>query len=182
MTDTLTIDTPTTMPVAHAKALYVETYGCQMNKADSELIVGLLLRDGYRLTAQVEQADVILVNTCAIREKAEQRVLGRMSELNRLKSINPNLILGLCGCMSQHLGEKIIDKAPYIDLLAGPDSYRRLPAMLQALDTNHEPALDLSWDRVEHYLDNDPIREAGGNGWVTIMRGCDKMCSFCILP
>ena len=182
MTDTLTIDTPTTMPVAHAKALYVETYGCQMNKADSELIVGLLLRDGYRLTDQVEQADVILVNTCAIREKAEQRVLGRMSELNRLKSINPNLILGLCGCMSQHLGEKIIDKAPYIDLLAGPDSYRRLPAMLQALDTNQEPALDLSWDRVEHYLDIDPIREAGVNGWVTIMRGCDKMCSFCIVP
>jgi tRNA-2-methylthio-N6-dimethylallyladenosine synthase len=182
MTDILTKDIPSTLAVPATKALYVETYGCQMNKADSELIVALLLRDGYRQTDQVEQADVILVNTCAIRENAEQRVLGRMSELSGLKSTNPNLILGLCGCMSQHLGDKIIDKAPYIDLVAGPDSYRRLPAMLQALDTAREPALDLSWDRVEHYLDIDPVREAGVNGWVTIMRGCDKMCSFCIVP
>ena len=171
------------------RILYVETYGCQMNKADSELIVGLLSRDGYRQTDDMQQADVILVNTCAIREHAEQRVMGRMSELNRLKHANPDLILGLCGCMSQHLGEKILDRAPYIDLVVGPDGYRRLPEMLRSLDGTEEPviggresALNLSWDRSEHYLDVDPVREAGVNGWVTIMRGCDKMCSFCIVP
>jgi len=165
-----------------AKTVYVETYGCQMNKADSELITGLLKCDGYRVTDDAEQADVILVNTCAIRENAERRVLGRMSELNRLKHGNPELVLGLCGCMSQHLGEKILDQAPYIDLVAGPDTYRGLPDMLRALDNGHEPALSLSWDRVEHYLDIDPVREPGVNGWVTIMRGCDKMCSYCIVP
>ena len=173
---------PGAVPAILNRSLYVETYGCQMNKADSELITGLLARAGYRVTDRVDRADVILVNTCAIRENAEQRVLGRMSELNRFKTANPDLILGLCGCMSQHLGDRIIEKAPYIDLVAGPDSYRRLPSMLRALDAGSEPALDLTWDRAEHYLDIDPVREAGVNGWVTIMRGCDKMCSFCIVP
>ena len=173
---------PPAAPAAQNRALYVETYGCQMNKADSELIVGLLAREGFQITDRVDRADVILVNTCAIRENAEQRVLGRMSELNRFKTANPDLILGLCGCMSQHLGDRIIEKAPYIDLVAGPDTYRRLPAMLRALATEDEPALNLTWNRAEHYLDIDPVREAGVNGWVTIMRGCDKMCTFCIVP
>jgi len=174
---------PLTVLVAIQKrSLYVETYGCQMNKADSELIVGLLLGEGYLVTEKIDQADVILVNTCAIRENAEQRVLGRMSELNKFKVLNPSLILGLCGCMSQHLGDQIIEKAPYIDLVAGPDSYRQLPAMLRSLDTNNEPALNLNWEQKEHYLGIDPIRDPGVNGWVTIMRGCDKMCSFCIVP
>jgi len=164
------------------RSLYVETYGCQMNKADSELITGLLTDSGYRVTEDVETADVILVNTCAIRENAEKRVLGRMSELNRLKHSNPELVLGLCGCMSQHLGEQIQDQAPYIDLVVGPDAYRQLPDILRSLDQKHEPALNLLWDRVEHYLDINPVREAGVNGWVTIMRGCDKMCAFCIVP
>lgn len=181
-TDSTVLEPPAAPAAAEARSLYVETYGCQMNKADSELIVGLLAREGYRVTDQVDRADVILVNTCAIRENAEQRVLGRMSELNRFKTANPDLILGLCGCMSQHLGDRIIERAPYIDLVAGPDSYRRLPAMLRALDAESEPALSLTWDRAEHYLDIDPVREAGVNGWVTIMRGCDKMCSFCIVP
>ena len=176
------LEPPAASAATQARSLYVETYGCQMNKADSELIVGLLAREGYRVTDRVDRADVILVNTCAIRENAEQRVLGRMSELNRFKTANPDLILGLCGCMSQHLGDRIIERAPYIDLVAGPDSYRRLPDMLRALDAGSEPALSLTWDRAEHYLDIDPVREAGVNGWVTIMRGCDKMCSFCIVP
>lgn len=165
-----------------SRRLYVETYGCQMNKADSELIVGLLTRDGYRLTDDPGQADVILVNTCAIRENAEQRVLGRMAELNHLKTARPDLTLGLCGCMSQHLGEKLLDRAPYIDLVVGPDGYRRLPEMLRALDGDREPALNLAWSKAEHYLDVDPVRELGVNAWVTIMRGCDKMCAFCIVP
>ena len=181
-TDMTVLEPPAASAAVQARSLYVETYGCQMNKADSELIVGLLAREGYRVTDRVDRADVILVNTCAIRENAEQRVLGRMSELNRFKTANPDLILGLCGCMSQHLGDRIIERAPYIDLVAGPDSYRRLPAMLRALDAESEPALSLTWDRAEHYLDIDPVREAGVNSWVTIMRGCDKMCSFCIVP
>ena len=178
-TDRTVLEPPAASAPVQVRSLYVETYGCQMNKADSELIVGLLTREGYRVTDRVDRADVILVNTCAIRENAERRVLGRMSELNRFKTANPDLILGLCGCMSQHLGDRIIEQAPYIDLVAGPDSYRRLPAMLRALDAESEPALSLTWDRAEHYLDIDPVREAGVNGWVTIMRGCDKMCAFC---
>lgn len=166
----------------HTPSLYVETYGCQMNKADSELIVGLLAKDGYQLTEVADQADVILVNTCAIREHAEQRVMSRMAELNHLKAAKPDLIIGLCGCMSQHLGEKLLDKAPYIDLVVGPDGYRQLPELLRSLNQTGDPALSLSWNRMEHYLAIDPIREAGVNGWITIMRGCDKMCSFCIVP
>ena len=156
---TVTQASSETTTITRAKTVYVETYGCQMNKADSELITGLLKCDGYRVTDDAEQADVILVNTCAIRENAERRVLGRMSELNRLKHANPELVLGLCGCMSQHLGEKILDQAPYIDLVAGPDTYRGLPDMLRALDHGHDPALSLSWDRVAR--DWQSLVEAG---------------------
>ena len=163
-----------------AKNVYIETYGCQMNKADSELMAGLMSRAGYSLTDDIPSADVILVNTCAVREHAEERVLGRMADFNKYKLKKPDLILGICGCMSKHLGKKLLEKAPYIDLVVGPDSYRRLPDMIGEM--SGEPFLDLRLDRNENYSGIDPIREKSTNGWVAVMRGCDKFCAFCIVP
>ena len=162
------------------KSVYIETYGCQMNVADSELMAGLLSRAGFVLADDILAADVILVNTCAIREHAEERVLGRMAHFNRYKLKNPNLILGICGCMSKHLGKKLFERAPYIDLVVGPDSYRRLPEMIREL--TGDPFLDLRLDKKENYLGITPLREKKTNAWVTIMRGCDKFCTFCVVP
>lgn len=163
-----------------AKNVYIETYGCQMNKADSELMAGLMLKSGYLLTKDIPAADVILVNTCAVREHAEDRVLGRMADFNRYKKENPDLILGICGCMSKHLGKSLLERAPYIDLVIGPDSYRRLPEMIGEIAG--DKFLDLRLDKRENYLGLDPIRDKSSNAWVTVMRGCDKFCSFCIVP
>ncbi len=165
---------------ARSKAVYIETYGCQMNVSDSELIAGVFLNAGYRIAPNMDEADVILVNTCAVRERAEERVFGRLSELNRYKLRNPDLVLGVCGCMAKHLGEKISQRAPYVDIVASPDSYRRLPDTVGRI--SGEPLLDLKLDRDELYIGLDPLRSEGVTAWVTIMRGCDKFCSFCVVP
>lgn len=149
-----------------------------MNLSDSELIEGILTANGHNIVEEMEKADVILVNTCAVREHAEQRVMGRLGELKRYKQKNPELIIGVCGCMAQHLGEYIIDEVPYVDLVMGPDSYRNLP---QALDST-EKYISLRLDKEENYLDVEPVREKGIRTWLTVMRGCDKICTFCIVP
>lgn len=162
------------------KRVYIETYGCQMNLNDTELIAGLATQNGLEITDDFKLADVILINTCAVREHAEARVIGRLGDLNRQKLKRPELLLGVLGCMAQHLGEKIIKAAPYVDLVLGPDSYRRLPELIkQNLD---EPFLDLRLDKTENYEDIVPLRKEGVKAWITIMRGCDKFCSFCIVP
>ena len=162
------------------RRVFIETYGCQMNLSDSELVFGVLQASNYRFASRPEDADVVLLNTCAIRERAEERVLGRLSQLSRLKVRRPDLVLGVCGCMAKHLADDLLDRAPYVDLVVGPNSYRRLPDLIaQASD---EPALDVRLDRDEDYLELDPVRQEGTNAWVTIMRGCDKFCSFCIVP
>jgi tRNA-2-methylthio-N6-dimethylallyladenosine synthase len=117
----------------HPRRAYVETYGCQMNISDGELMEGILASHGYAVTSRPEEADVILVNTCAIREHAEQRVLGRVGELNRLKAVNPDLVIGVTGCMAQRLGERLLESARHVDLVMGPDGYRKLPAVLRSL-------------------------------------------------
>ncbi len=162
------------------RQVYIETYGCQMNLSDSELMMGALEKSGYCPARRIEDADVVLLNTCAIREHAEKRVAGRLAQLSRLKLKRPELVLGVCGCMAKHLSEHLLDRAPYVDLVAGPDSYRRLPDLIAA--ASGEPALDVRLDRDEHYLGLDPVRKEGTNAWVTIMRGCDKFCTFCIVP
>ena len=164
------------------KKIFIETYGCQMNESDSELMAGILTGGGFSLTTAPAEADVILLNTCAVRNSAEQRVLGRLAELNKIKHERPNVLIGVCGCMPKHLGESILKRAPYVDVLAGPDSYRRLPDLIHA--AAGEPALDLRLDKEETYSGLDPLRESGkGVGaWVTIMRGCDKFCTFCVVP
>jgi tRNA-2-methylthio-N6-dimethylallyladenosine synthase len=162
------------------RRLYVETYGCQMNVADSELMLGQLGRAGYVRVDRADEADVILVNTCAIREHAEQRIYGRLGELTRHKLRRPGVILGVAGCMAQHLSARLLERVPQVDLVVGPDGYRRLPELIE--DAREEPTLAVRLSRVETYGDLVPARADGVRAWVSIMRGCDKFCTFCIVP
>ena len=164
-----------------ARKLYVETYGCQMNLADSELMLGLLQPHGFEPTRQPDAADVILVNTCAIRERAEERIVGRLGDLRKYKIRKPGVVLGLTGCMAQHHRDRLLAKAPFLDLVLGPDSYRSLPDLLAQAETD-EPLVSVRLDRNETYADVRPARETGVRAWVTVMRGCDKFCTFCIVP
>jgi len=163
--------------------VYVETYGCQMNVADTELILGHLRAHGWAPSDAPETADVILVNTCAIREHAEARVLGRLGELARHKRNRPGVRLGVTGCMAQHLRTKIAEHAPDVDLLVGPDGYRSLPALLAATEPGAgDPHLALRLDPDETYADLPVLRDGGVRAWITAMRGCDRFCTFCIVP
>ncbi|MFH1569109.1 MAG: tRNA (N6-isopentenyl adenosine(37)-C2)-methylthiotransferase MiaB [Gemmatimonadota bacterium] len=168
-----------TAPATHRSA-YIETYGCQMNAADSELVAAVLAGAGYRIVDRPEAADVVLLNTCAVRENAESRVLGRAAQLSGLRAGNPGLTLGILGCMAQRLAAELPTRAPYVDLVAGPDSYQRLPAILA--QPGAEPLLDVRLSRTENYVGISPVRRQGTNAWVTIIRGCDKFCTFCIVP
>jgi tRNA-2-methylthio-N6-dimethylallyladenosine synthase len=165
---------------ATAPRVFIETYGCQMNIADSELVAGVLRRAGYAPAVRPEDADVILLNTCAIREHAEERIFGRLSDLARLKQARPELRLGLLGCMAQHNRAKLVEKAPWLDLVAGPDSYRRLPELLGR--AHFDPAVDVRLDRGETYADIAPEHADGVRAFVTAMRGCDRFCAFCVVP
>jgi tRNA-2-methylthio-N6-dimethylallyladenosine synthase len=160
--------------------IYLETYGCQMNIADSQTVTAILRHAGYTITDKAAEADVILLNTCAIREHAEERVLGRLSDLARLKSAHPERKLGLLGCMAQHNRAALMKKAPWLDLVAGPDSYRRLPELLAS--ASFDPAVDVRLDRTETYADVSPEYENSVRAYVTAMRGCDKFCAFCVVP
>ncbi|HJU28151.1 MAG TPA: radical SAM protein, partial [Candidatus Binataceae bacterium] len=160
--------------------VYLETYGCQMNIADSQTVAAVLRRAGYGMASRPEDADVILLNTCAIREHAEERVLGRLGELSRLKLGRPHLKMGLLGCMAQHNRAALADKAPWLDLIAGPDAYRRLPELI-GLD-GFDPAVDVRLNRAETYGDISPEHDGGVRAYVTVMRGCDKFCAFCVVP
>ena len=161
------------------KRLYIETYGCQMNVADSELMLGALGRDGYVLVESPEGADVMLVNTCAVRDNAEQRVIGRLGELQQYK--RPGGVLGVVGCMAQRLGPRLLERVPRVDLVAGPDAYRNLAALVAQARTGDRLA-DTEFRGWEHYEDVPPHREAGASAFVTVQRGCDYKCTFCIVP
>src|ERR1700681_2690110 len=170
---------------AAAPRVFIETYGCQMNIADSELVTAVLRRAGYASADRPDDADVILLNTCAIREHAEERVLGRLSYLYRFKHARPELRLGLLGCMAQHNRAALVEKAPWLDLVAGPDSYRRLPELLgrARFDPARQAAkVDVRLDRGETYADIAPAHERGVRAYATAMRGCDKFCAFCVVP
>ena len=171
---------PPTTRSSRGRGVYIETYGCQMNVADSELISRILGDAGFRITGRPDTADIILINTCAVREHAEDRVIGRASQLHGLRRRNPNLTIGILGCMAQHLARTLPQRAPFVDLVMGPDSYRRLPQILA--DTADDTLLDVRLSRTENYAGIDPVRTSGTNAWVTIIRGCDKFCSFCIVP
>ena len=165
-----------------SKSYYIETYGCQMNVADSELVSGLLSQDGYAETKDINSADIIFVNTCAIREHAEEKVHSRLGFYNQLKHKKPNTIIGVLGCMAQNLKEEILDSKPYVDIILGPDSYRRLPTMIRDRSSEKSHLVDTKLSKFELYDNMFPRRNAGINAWISIMRGCDKFCTFCIVP
>ena len=176
------------------KRVYVETYGCQMNISDGELMEGVLEDHGYEIAADPEDADVILVNTCAIREHAERRVLGRVGQLSGLKRERPDLVIGVTGCMAQRMGETLAEQAPHVDLVMGPDGYRSLPEQLTAIEEGRKirpsrsakkrgPQLAvLDLDLGENYEGLDQRRASRISAWVPVQRGCDHRCTFCIVP
>lgn len=164
---------------ADVRRVYVETYGCQMNVADTELLLGLLEREGYAPTENPAVADVLLVNTCAVRDNAEQRVVGRIGELKRHK--RPGVVLGVVGCMAQRLGPILLDRAPHVDLVIGPDGYRGLPQLIEGAAAGTR-GTDVQFKSWEHYEDI-PLRRGDRVGaFVTVQRGCDYRCSFCVVP
>ena len=159
--------------------IYIETYGCQMNVADSELMLGILGREGYARTDAPAEADVMLVNTCAVRDNAEQRVIGRMGELQRYK--RPGGVLGVVGCMAQRLGPLLLEQVPRVDLVVGPDAYRNLPQLIR-LAQGGQRSSDTEFRSWEHYEDVPAVRQSGPTAFVTVQRGCDYRCTFCIVP
>jgi len=161
------------------RRVYIETYGCQMNVSDSELMFGVLARDGYVRTDDPADADVLLVNTCAVRDHAEQRVLGRMGELKRYK--RPGDVLGVVGCMAQRLGPRLLERVPQVDLVIGPDGYRALPELI-ARARDGERAAEVTFKAWEHYEDVPAVRDNPTSAFVTVQRGCDYRCTFCIVP
>ena len=166
--------TATTRPT-----VYIETYGCQMNVSDSELMLGSLVAGGYALAPDPRSADVILVNTCAIREHAEQRVIGRLGELKR--DMKPGSVVGVTGCMAQRLGPRLLDSARHVSFVIGPDGYRALPALVEGARRG-ERAVATSFDLEEHYEDFTPRRFDKVKAWIPVQRGCDYRCTYCIVP
>ena len=164
------------------KSYYLDTYGCQMNVADSELIAGMLKKQGYVISKSMDNADAIFVNTCAIRERAEQKVHSRLGLYSQIKQNRPGVIIGVLGCMAQHLKDEILETKPYVDIILGPDSYRKLPALLDRNAENTNNTVDTKLSRFEVYDNLFPSRQDGINAWVSIMRGCDKFCTFCVVP
>jgi tRNA-2-methylthio-N6-dimethylallyladenosine synthase len=161
---------------------YLETFGCQMNVADSEMIEGILQSKNYFSIDSIDKADIIFVNTCAIREHAEEKVHSRLGVFSRIKRNNPEVIIGVLGCMAQHLKDDILDSKPYVDIILGPDSYRKLPALLERKMEDKKNIVDTKLSRYEVYDNFFPSRKEGINAWISIMRGCDKFCTFCIVP
>ena len=161
---------------------FLETYGCQMNVADSELVAGLLEAAGYLRTPRANKAQVILLNTCAIREKAEETVHNRLGQLAHLKKADPSVLIGVLGCMAKNLADSLLEANPFVDLVLGPDSYRRLPQILEQRRHGLDHEVDTRLSRFEVYDDLFPSRAAGVNAWISIMRGCDKFCTFCVVP
>jgi tRNA-2-methylthio-N6-dimethylallyladenosine synthase len=161
------------------QTVYIETYGCQMNVSDSELMLGALTDLGYEAVDGPEGADVILVNTCAIREHAEQRVIGRLGELRRF--MKRDTILGVTGCMAQRLGPQLLERARHVSLVVGPDGYRALPSLIESARSG-ERSVATDFDLEEHYEDFRPRRFEGVKAWIPVQRGCDYRCTYCIVP
>ena len=164
------------------KSYFIETFGCQMNVADSELVEGLLQKEGYKPADNINSADAIFVNTCAIREHAEEKVHSQLGRYNLIKKQKPDIIIGVLGCMAQNLKDSILESRPYVDIVLGPDSYRKLPEILNRKANNAKSIVDTKLSRYEVYDDLFPSRNEGINAWISIMRGCDKFCTFCIVP
>ena len=170
------------MPIwTDMKKVYIETYGCQMNVNDTEVVFSILAGAGYERTADITEADVIMANTCSVRDNAEQRIWGRIDHFNIQRRERP-VIVGILGCMAERLKDKLLDSGK-VDVVAGPDSYRRLPELLAAASDGH-PQMDVQLSREETYADISPVRidSNGVSAFISIMRGCNNVCSYCVVP
>jgi tRNA-2-methylthio-N6-dimethylallyladenosine synthase len=161
--------------------IYIETYGCQMNLADTEIVLGILQKNSYKLVKEAGEADVVLLNTCSIRENAEQRIYGRLGSFKALKKSNPHLVVGILGCMAERLKKNLIEDEKIVDLIVGPDEYRRLPELIEEAN-NGGKGIGVRLSKTETYDDILPYREDGLLAWISVMRGCDKFCTFCVVP
>lgn len=180
------LDEPRTLGdelVTGKKRLYIESYGCQMNFSDSEIVASVMRNAGFATTSTAEDADVIFLNTCAIRDNAEQKVRNRLVHLNALKKRKPELIVGMLGCMAERLKTKLLEEEQIVDIVAGPDAYRDIPKLVEEAETGQK-AVNVFLSREETYADITPIRlnSNGVTAFISIMRGCDNMCSFCVVP
>jgi tRNA-2-methylthio-N6-dimethylallyladenosine synthase len=166
-----------------SKKVYIETYGCQMNVADSEVVVSILTDSGFSLTNKINEAHLILINTCSIRENAEQRVWGRLDAISHLKKKNPGMVVGVIGCMAERLREKLIETDKLADIVVGPDAYRELPMLIAEAESGHK-GVNVLLSREETYADISPVRMDlnGVSSFISIMRGCNNMCSYCVVP
>ena len=165
------------------KKMYLESYGCQMNFSDSEIVASIMKDQGYSITDNYKEAELIFVNTCSIRENAETKVRNRLKEYNAVKKKNPGLIVGVLGCMAERLKSKLLEEEKLVDIVAGPDSYRDLPNLLSQVEDGRK-AVNVILSKEETYADISPVRlsKNGVTAFISIMRGCDNMCSFCVVP
>ncbi|EKB50748.1 tRNA (N6-isopentenyl adenosine(37)-C2)-methylthiotransferase MiaB [Cecembia lonarensis] len=166
-----------------SKKLYIESYGCQMNFSDSEIVASIMKENGFDTTSDFEQADVIFLNTCSIREKAEQTVRNRLNQFNTVKKNKPELTIGVLGCMAERLKEKLLEEEKIVDVVVGPDAYRDLPNLVASAEEGNK-GVNTFLSREETYADISPVRlnSNGVTAFISIMRGCDNMCSFCVVP
>ncbi len=180
--ETLTAERPASV-VSNGKKFYIESYGCQMNFADSEVVASILSNAGYDSTSEFLDADLILINTCSIRDNAEQRVRARLQNLNVVKKQRKGAVIGVLGCMAERLKEKFLEEEKIVDIVAGPDAYRSLPALIQEAETGQK-AVNVLLSREETYAEISPVRlnSNGVTAFISIMRGCDNMCAFCVVP
>lgn len=171
------------MPSESGKKLYIETYGCQMNVNDSEVVVSIMQNNGIAFTSAPDEADIILINTCSIRENAEQRIWGRLNVFKQIKKDKPGLLVGVIGCMAERLKERLLEKEKLVDLVIGPDAYRELPSLVEEAGTGQK-AINVLLSREETYADISPVRsdKNGVSAFVSIMRGCNNFCSYCVVP
>jgi tRNA-2-methylthio-N6-dimethylallyladenosine synthase len=169
--------------VPDKKKLYIETYGCQMNFSDSEIVGSIMIDSGFETTSDLKAADVIFLNTCSIRDHAEQRVRKRLQEFRSLKKRNPGLIIGLLGCMAERLKSQLLEQEQMIDLIIGPDAYRDLPALMETVESGQK-AVNVILSAEETYADITPVRLAsnGVSAFISIMRGCENFCAYCVVP
>ena len=161
--------------------IYIETYGCQMNLADTELVLGILTNKGYSVTNDISDANVILLNTCSVRDNAEQKIYNRLDHLKGIKRENPEAVIGILGCMAERLRKSLVEEKKIVDVVVGPDEYRRLPEYLD-IAFGGEKGIGVKLSRTETYDDIIPYREDGLSAWISVMRGCDKFCTFCVVP
>ena len=165
------------------KKIFIETYGCQMNFGDSEIVVSVMQDKGYFYTENIEEADIILINTCSVRDNAEQRIWGRLSEMRRLRRKKPNLLVGVIGCMAERLKEELLESGCGVDIVAGPDTYRDLPKLCREAESGGK-GINTLLSTEETYADIAPVRldKNGVSGFISIMRGCNNFCSYCVVP